>query len=747
MLPPRTRKTIIVTLSTPRPRRVHARRASRTRLLGTLGACVATLTLAIPPTMAHAAPVASQPEASVQSQSVIVAKTDKQSHEDSQKAQKNLERKQEAIEKLNADGYDRFIVTYKSSARATNQAAKRSKAWEKAGKSYGVNAEEVRKTATGSHVIDLGDQRLKGKKADNFMDKLAADPAVESVEPDIRLYPVSLEPRDQDWSSLWGLHGTYGVDSQEAWKYTQGEGAVVAVLDSGITRHPDLDANILPGYDFIADPETATDGDGRDSDPTDSGDWQVAGECGEPRGRDSSWHGTHVAGTIAAVADSKGVVGVAPKSKVVPVRVLGKCGGRLSDFADAIAWSVGVDVQGAPKNQNPADVINMSLGGGGTCMPSYQRAIDLANSRGAVVVVAAGNDTTNAANFQPANCQNVVTVGATNKQGKPAHYSNFGDTLDVSAPGGETHTRGSGILSTVNSGKTRPVGPSYSEYQGTSMATPHVAGVAALMKSVNPEISPARIEKILKETVKAPNGKCPRPCGAGIVDAGRAVKAAAGNNAPAPKPTPKPSTEPTSQPSPEPSTEPNPQPTPEPTTEPTTEPSSSPTTAPSPKPTTEQSPEPEPEPGRQLIRNGGFEEGLGPWSSNARNILARNSTHARSGDHSAMFNGNGRPSRYTLEQSVTLPAKSNAVLSYWLKVRSNELMPAVSDTLTVSVWDGKRWTTLKAHSNAEKGGGYRQHHIDLSRFAGQQIKLRFIGREGLFFATAFNLDDVEVTVK
>ena len=112
-----------------------------------------------------------------------------------------------------------------------------------------------------------------------------------------------------------------------------------------------------------------------------------------------------------------------------------------------------------------------------------------------------------------------------------------------------------------------------------------------------------------------------------------------------------------------------------------------------------------------------------------------------------MFNGNGRPSRYTLEQSVSVPAKSNAVLSYWLKVRSNELMPAVSDTLTVSVWDGKRWTTLKAHSNAEKGGGYRQHHIDLSRFAGQQIKLRFIGREGLFFATAFNLDDVEVTVK
>ena len=155
-----------------------------------------------------------------------------------------------------------------------------------------------------------------------------------------------------------------------------------------------MDANILPGYDFIADPETATDGDGRDSDPTDSGDWQVAGECGEPRGRDSSWHGTHVAGTIAAVADSKGVVGVAPKSKVVPVRVLGKCGGRLSDFADAIAWSVGVDVQGAPKNQNPADVINMSLGGGGTCMPSYQRAIDLANSRGAVVVVAAGSATT-----------------------------------------------------------------------------------------------------------------------------------------------------------------------------------------------------------------------------------------------------------------------------------------------------------------------------------------------------------------
>ncbi|MEE7547807.1 S8 family serine peptidase, partial [Xanthomonas sp. Kuri4-1] len=169
-----------------------------------------------------------------------------------------------------------------------------------------------------------------------------------------------------------------GINVRPAWDKATGNGVVVAVIDTGITSHPDLDANILPGYDFISDTFVSRDGDGRDADPSDEGDWNpVQGECYTTPSpspiTDSSWHGTHVAGTIAAVTNNAvGVAGTAYNAKIVPVRVLGRCGGYTSDIADAIVWASGGSVSGVPANANPAEVINMSLGGSGTCSTTYQ---------------------------------------------------------------------------------------------------------------------------------------------------------------------------------------------------------------------------------------------------------------------------------------------------------------------------------------------------------------------------------------
>src|SRR5690606_35071991 len=160
---------------------------------------------------------------------------------------------------------------------------------------------------------------------------------------------------------------------------------------------------LVAGYDFISDASIAGDGNGRDSNPQDEGDWENP--------YPSSWHGTHVAGTIAAVTNNaKGVAGVAFGARVQPVRVLGHGRGCTSDITDAIVWASGGTVSGVPANATPAEVINMSLGGGGYCSSTYQNAINSAVSRGTVVVVAAGNSNANVANFTPASCSNVIAV-------------------------------------------------------------------------------------------------------------------------------------------------------------------------------------------------------------------------------------------------------------------------------------------------------------------------------------------------
>ena len=240
-----------------------------------------------------------------------------------------------------------------------------------------------------------------------------------------------------------------------------------------------------------------------------------------------------MAGTIAAATNNNlGVAGVAFGAKVLVARVLGKCGGYTSDIIDAIVWSSGGSVSGVPDNPNPAQVINLSLGGSGSCGSAMQNAINTARSNGTTVVIAAGNSNADAVDFSPANCNGVVTVAANDRQGNRASYSNYGSTVEVTAPGGETNTTANGVLSTLNSGTQGPDGETYRHYQGTSMAAPHVAGVAALLYQASPSITPDEVADILQRTARPLPGSCSGGCGAGIVDARAALDAVSSGNRP-----------------------------------------------------------------------------------------------------------------------------------------------------------------------------------------------------------------------
>jgi len=232
--------------------------------------------------------------------------------------------------------------------------------------------------------------------------------------------------------------------------------------------------------------------------------------------------------------NSSGVAGVAFNAKVVPARVLGKCGGYTSDIADAIVWTSGGSVSGVPANANPAKVLNISLGGPGSCDTTTQNAINSARSRGTSVIVAAGNSNANASGFSPANCSGVVTVASVNRTGGRSYFSNFGTTVEVAAPGGDVRVSSSnGILSTLNAGSTTPGADSYAFYQGTSMATPHVVGVVALMLQAKPTLTPTEVTSILQSTARPFPATCSQ-CGSGIVNANAAVDAAIGGTTPPP---------------------------------------------------------------------------------------------------------------------------------------------------------------------------------------------------------------------
>lgn len=437
---------------------------------------------------------------------------------------------------------DRLIIKYRDASEsqlragqsidvaksvdATLLGARTSTAQRLAGQA-GANLSLLRQTGVGAHVFKL-DRRLTVADMQALAAQLKqADADIEYAEPDLKMYAL-LTPNDSNYSLQWDLfEATAGIRAPAAWDLATGTGVVVAVIDTGIRPHADLSGQTVAGYDLIADTATANDGGGRDSDPSDPGDWNTAGECGTgSAASNSSWHGTHVAGTIAAKTNnSLGIAGIAFNAKIQPVRVLGKCGGYTSDIADAITWASGGSVSGVAANATPAKVLNLSLGGSGSCGTTTQTAINGARSRGSVVVVAAGNSAVNASNATPANCSGVIAVAALDRYGARAYYSNYGTVVALAAPGGDTRSSASnGILSTLNAGATTPGADNYAYYQGTSMAAPHVAGVAALMYSAKPTATPDQIANALKSSARAFAGSC-SGCGTGMLDAAAAVAA------------------------------------------------------------------------------------------------------------------------------------------------------------------------------------------------------------------------------
>ena len=441
-----------------------------------------------------------------------------------------------AAERINLAGlqsaqqHDRFIVKYRDGTTALADPGALQTSLQNAARAVPAAGGDrlairaLRRTGTGAEVVTTG-RKLDRAEAEQLMRQIAADPSVEYVEVD-QLLQIALTPNDPRYSQQWGyFNATGGIRADQAWDVSTGAGIVVAVLDTGSTSHSDLNGNTIAGYDMISDATVGGDGNGRDSNPADPGDYYG--------GQPSSWHGTHVAGTVAALTNNNnGVAGTAFDAKVSHVRVLGRGGGYTSDIADGIIWASGGSVPGVPANANPAEVINLSLGGSGSCGSTTQNAINGAVSRGTTVVVAAGNSNANVSGFTPANCNNVIAVAATDQNGSRASFSNYGALIDVSAPG-------VGIVSTLNSGTQGPGTESYASYNGTSMAAPHVAGVVALMQAAAPSpLSPAQVESILKSTARPLPGTCSGGCGAGIVNAKAAVDAAAGNGGTPPDPGP-----------------------------------------------------------------------------------------------------------------------------------------------------------------------------------------------------------------
>ena len=434
-----------------------------------------------------------------------------------------------------ADGSmtDQVIVTYLQSGGRLGAAELAADA--------GINSRSLRPLGATAEVVKLA-QPLGGRDLETVMDRLAKRPGVARVEADQVMHTLT---NDSLYGDQWDLtdpavSGVSGINVEAAWSITTGStGVRVAVIDTGYVDHADLQGRFIGGYDFVSDSRIGNDGNGRDSNAHDPGDWITTSEsqsgffAGCTAGN-SSWHGTHVSGTIgAATNNGQGIAGINQVSQIVPVRVLGKCGGYSSDIVDGMRWAAGLSVSGVPTNPNPARVLSLSLGGGGSCSSTYQNAINQITAAGAVVVVAAGNSNANAANYSPASCNGVVTVAATGKAGNRSYYSNYGNTVEIAAPGGDRIADNNDtILSTLNSGATSPAGDSYERYQGTSMATPHVSGVVALMLSADPALTPAQVTQILQQSARAfPGGStCAGICGAGLLDAGAAVSAASGGS-------------------------------------------------------------------------------------------------------------------------------------------------------------------------------------------------------------------------
>ena len=379
----------------------------------------------------------------------------------------------------------------------------------------------------------------------------------------------AIKPNDPLWSLQWHFlnngdgegESAGGAGFADFWNRTRQTGSssvTVAVVDTGLQMdHPDIkgSANLAPGFDMVSDPFMGNDGDGRDSDPSDPGD---ACDPSDPLAEDT-FHGTHVAGTVgvAATNNASGVAGGAWNVTIVPVRALGRCGGQLSDINDAIRWAAGVvpardDLGAEIWNVNRADIINLSIGLFERCPASLQEAINDATAAGSIVVAAAGNARIDTKYYAPGGCENVVTVAAGDGRGQLAYYSNYGDAVDIMAPGGDMTRdddddgRPDGVLSTKTSHKCYdPVTEEevdtcfYAYENGTSMAAPHVSAAFALLKSQFPTATTEDLTTRLLAASKSRNqlqcsgkcshypgstpipgeeGMCYRPCGGAMLD-------------------------------------------------------------------------------------------------------------------------------------------------------------------------------------------------------------------------------------
>ena len=410
---------------------------------------------------------------------------------------------------LPQQAFDRFIVTYTNEAK--QRKLQRDGDWDAirgivddimdtvgiVSEELNVDVKFLRNTSTDDAVIQTS-KSLNKYQAKEFMEKVASDPDVASVEPDYINHPAYLQDvtftyNDPQYSKQWNLtNPTTGVQNTGNARLRRGAHVKVAVLDTGYVPHPDLVTGMANGYDFISDPLSARDGDGRDPNPKDEGDYAPYNLCkDQANAHTSTWHGTSVAGIIGARGgNGMGIVGTADLARVQPVRVLGRCGGRTSDIADAIIWAAGGHVDGVPDNTYPAKIINMSLGTVSRCPAAYQRAIDIARSKGAIVVAAAGNGNTEASKYAPANCRGVITVGATTKAGTRASFSNYGTRVNISAPGEDILTLSMNSLDRPDNTKF-----SYDYESGTSMAAPHVSALLAQQLVNGTSITTKQVEE------------------------------------------------------------------------------------------------------------------------------------------------------------------------------------------------------------------------------------------------------------
>lgn len=466
---------------------------------------------------------------------------------------------------LSGESYTELVVKYREGTAQRNNQSTRLSALDRAassalpGKSLRIT--QGQRLALGADVIKFS-RSVDHVEAAALMRQIALDPAVEYVEPVIIMqhYAVPTDPR---WAEQWHLkspaQSAGGISLPNALDHSTGEGVVVAVLDTGVVEHPDLSGNVLfgAGYDMLTRAfYSGREQDGRVPGGRDTGDFTTANYCSPGSAADpSSWHGTHVSGTIAALTNNGvGVAGVAPDAVILPVRVLGKCGGPSTDIADGIVWAAGGRaVAGAPAHGLEVEVINMSLGSTGAvvCPNIYKEALAHAHARGVTVVVAAGNsaiDATKAGGVgrTMANCSDdIVVVGGVGPTGRQSGWtalfdlrqfgygSNHGHRVDLAAPGGDFGSifgvtpAANQVLSTVDIGRTISQGPGYAFMPGTSMASPHVAGVVALMQGVaESRLTPVQVKKILMGTTRAFPVAADLPIGAGIVDAEAAVLAA-----------------------------------------------------------------------------------------------------------------------------------------------------------------------------------------------------------------------------